>query len=159
MKSTDTLFGSIIIAAAFTLSATAIHAKDLQIEPKTDAAVLAASDDWLAAERRGDVAALEQRLMPEYQDILPNGHVHPRSALIAHAANLKDPSTVPAKQLAAEFRNAHPVVEKVIITGDTALLSYHSTDSQIEDEVRSIDVFVYNQGRWRALVSTHNANS
>ncbi len=97
--------------------------------------------------------------MPEYRDVLPDGHVHPRSALIAHAANLKDPSTVPAKQLAAEFRRAHPVIEKVIITGNTAVVSYLSTDRQSEDQVRSIDVFVYDQGRWRALVSTHNTHS
>ncbi len=142
-----------ILAVLTALSATAVQAKDFQVEPKTEAAVLAASDDWLAAERRGDVAALDRRLMPEYQDIEPNGHVHPRSALIAHAANLKDPSTVPAKQLAAEFRKAHPVVERVIISGDTAVLSYHSTDP------RSIDVFVYDQGRWRALFSTHNTHT
>jgi hypothetical protein len=148
-----------LVFPVLALSATATQANDLQIEPRTEAAVLAASDDWLAADRRGDVAALDRRLMPEYQDITSSGQVHPRSALIAHAANLKDPSTVPAKQLAAEFRKAHPVVEKVIIARDTAVLSYHSTDSQTEDAVRSIDVFVYDHGRWRALVSTHNSLS
>jgi hypothetical protein len=142
--------------ALFTLLTTTNEAKDIRVEPKTEAAVLAASDDWLAAERRGDVASLDRRLMPEYRDIESNGHVHPRSMLIAHATNLKDPSTVPAKQLAAEFRKAHPVVEKVIIIGDTAVLSYHSADPGAEDQVRSIDVFVYDKGRWRALVSTHN---
>jgi hypothetical protein len=141
--------------AVLALSATA-QAEDLQVEPRTEAAVLAASDDWLAAERRGDVAALDRRLMPEYQDITSSGEVHPRFALIAHAANLKDPSTVPAKQLAAEFRKANPVVEKVTIVRDTALLSYHSTDPRAKDAVRSIDVFVYDHGRWRALISTHN---
>jgi hypothetical protein len=144
------------ILTVLTLSAAATQAKDFQVEPRTEAAVREASDDWLAAERRGDVAALDRRLMPEYQDITSSGQVHPRSALIAHAANLKDPSTVPAKQLAAEFRKAHPVVEKVIIARDTAVLSYHSTDPQTEDAVRSIDVFVYDHGRWRALVSMHN---
>ncbi|WP_293385707.1 nuclear transport factor 2 family protein [Phenylobacterium sp.] len=125
-------------------------------EPRTEAAVLAASDDWLAAERRGDVAALDRRLMPQYQDIEPNGRVHPRAALIAHAANLKDPSTVPAKQLAAEFRKAHPEVEKVVMTGDTALISYRAPET--EEQVSSVDIFVYDQGRWRALVSTHNSH-
>ena len=144
-----------ILALLATLSATAIRAKDFQAELKTDSAVLAASDDWLAAERRGDVAALEQRLMPDYRDIMPNGIVHPRSALISHTANLKDPSTVPAKQLAAEFRKAHPAIEKVIISGDTALINYLSADPQTEGEVLSIDVFVYDHGRWRALISTH----
>jgi len=145
------------VLVVLTLSATAIQAEEF--EPKTEAAVLAASDDWLAAERRGDIAALDRRLMPEYQDIAPNGHAHPRLALIAHAANLKEPSKVPVKQLAAEFRKAHPVIEKVIITGDTALISYYSTNPQSEDVVWSIDVFVYNHGRWQALVSMHNSHS
>lgn len=151
------LFCPSVLVALTALSAPVVQAQKSHVEPKTEAAVLAASDDWLAAERRGDVATLDMRLMPEYRDIEPNGQVHPRSALIAHAANLKDPSTVPAKRLAAEFRKAHPVVERVVITGNTALLSYHSTDPQATDDVRSIDVFVYDQGRWRALVSTHNS--
>jgi hypothetical protein len=142
-----------------TLPVTVVQARGLQAEPRTEAAVLEASDDWLAAERRGDVAALDRRLMPDYRDIEANGRVHPRSALIAHATNLKEPSTVPAKQLAAEFRKAHPVVEKVVIVGDTALLSYHSIDPQAAEDVRSLDIFVYDQGRWRALVSTHNTHS
>src|ERR1700723_1535284 len=100
------------ILTVLTLSAAATQAKDFQVEPRTEAAVLEASDDWLAAERRGDVAALDRRLMPQYQDIEPNGRVHPRAALIARAANLKDPSTVPAKQLAEAFRKAHPEIEK-----------------------------------------------
>jgi hypothetical protein len=134
------------------LSAGAAHAAS---EPRTQAAVLAASDDWLAAERRGDVATLEQRLMPGYRDIAPDGRIHPRAALIAHAANLKTPSRVPASQLAAEIRKADPVVEKVVIAGDTALLSYHKPQTDPDAEVWSIDVFVYDHGRWRALVSTH----
>lgn len=141
-----------------TFSASALYAGSVQDEPRTEAAVLAASDDWLAAERRGDVDALERRLMPQYRDIEPNGRVHPRSALINHAANLTNPSTVPAKQLAADFRKEHPVIEKVVITGDTALLSYSSLQ-QSDNDVGSMDVFVYNEGRWRALVSTHNSHN
>jgi hypothetical protein len=141
------------------VSAQAFSSEPAQSEPRTEAAVLAASDDWLAAERRGDVVTLDRRLMPEYRDIEPNGHVHPRSALIAYAANLKNPSTLPPIQLAAEFRKAHPVIEKVVISGDTALISYHAPDQQSQEDVRSIDVFVYNQGMWRALVSTHNSHN
>jgi len=147
------------LMAVMAISAFPGHAAARGAEARNEAAVLTASDDWLAAERRGDVPALEQRLMPEYRDILPDGTVHPRSALINHAAMLKDPSTLPAKQLAAEFRKAHPVIEKVIIEGDTALLSYSSTDPQLSEQVRSLDVFVYDHGRWRALVSTHNSHS
>ena len=55
------------ILTVLTLSAAATQAKDFQVEPRTEAAVREASDDWLAAERRGDVAALDRRLMPEYR--------------------------------------------------------------------------------------------
>jgi len=148
-----------VLSFAVAVSAFAVHAAGQRAEARNEAAVLTASDDWLAAERRGDVSTLEQRLMPEYRDILPDGTVHPRSALINHAATLKDPSTLPARQLAAEFRKAHPVIEKAIIEGDTALLSYYSTDPRLSEQVRSLDVFVYDHGRWRALVSTHNSYS
>ncbi|MGH7690801.1 MAG: nuclear transport factor 2 family protein [Gemmatimonadaceae bacterium] len=147
------------LAIFVTLSAPAVQANDFRVEPRTEAAVLAASDDWLAAEHRGDVAELDRRLMPEYRDISPNGRVHLRAELIAHAANLKDPSTVPAKQLAAEVRKAHPTIEKVVITGNTALLSYYSADPQAEDEVLSLDVFVYDHGRWRGLASMNSSHS
>jgi hypothetical protein len=143
-----------ILALIVALQPGSAGASDAKPEPRTEAAVLAASDSWLAAELRGDAKALEQRLMPEYRDIEPNGNVHARSALIAHAANLKDPSTLPAKEVAAEFRKAHPSVEKVIISGPTALISY-----QAQETVLSVDVFVYDKGMWRALVSTHNAHA
>lgn len=146
---------SFISAAMY---ASLVQAAGFTAEPRTEAAVLRASDEWLAAERRGDVTTLEQRLMPEYRDILPDGTVHPRSALISHAATLQDPSTLPAAQLATEFRRAHPVIEKVVIEHETAVLSYYSTDPQLADQVRSLDVFVYDHGRWRALVSTQNSH-
>src|SRR5437660_1597037 len=82
----------------------------VQAEARTEAAVREASDDWLAAERRGDVAALDRRVMPEYRDIEPDGRAHFRPGMLAYAAHLKEPSTVPAKQLAAEFRKAHPAL-------------------------------------------------
>lgn len=147
---------TLLVSAA--TCASLAQAGDWATEPRTEAAVLGASDDWLAAERRGDVKTLERRLMPEYRDILPDGTVHPRSALISHAAKLQDPSILPAVQVAAEFRRAHPTIEKVVIENDTAVLSYHSTDPQLTDQVRSLDVFVYDHGRWRALVSTHSSH-
>jgi hypothetical protein len=151
------------VLALIALSSTAAHAapphaaKPLP-EPRTEAAVLEASDDWLAAERRGDVATLDRRLMADYRDIGPNGRVHPRADLIRAVANLKTPSTVPPKQLAADFRKAHPAIEKVAIAGDTAVLSYYSADPQAAGDVLSVDVFVYDQGRWRALASVHQTH-
>ena len=105
--------------------------------------------------------AVRQEMGERYRNIarLWDGHI---DGLIVtgtepRAANLKDPSTVPAKQLAEAFRKAHPEIEKVVLTGDTALISYRAPET--EEEVSSVDVFVYDQGRWRALVSTHNSHS
>jgi hypothetical protein len=43
-------------------------ALDAVVEPHTEAAVLAADDDRLTAELRGDLSALDARLMPSYRD-------------------------------------------------------------------------------------------
>ena len=150
---------TLALAAVAAITAGAASAASPSAEPRTEAAVRDASDDWLAAAKRGDVAELDRRVMPEYRDIEPNGRIHFRPEQMARVAALKNPSTVPLKELAAEFRKAHPAIEKVVISGDTALLSYHAADPQASDDVLSMDVFVYNEGRWRALASIHLAHS
>jgi hypothetical protein len=147
-----TKFFAILSALMFVAAATQVHAAD-RPEPKTEAAVLAADDDWLAAERRGDVAALDARLAPGYRDILPDGSVHLKAHMLEATANRKNKSTLPAKQLAAEFRAAHPIVEKVVILGDTAILTFHSVDPAKQAIVLSTDVFAYDHGKWRGMLS------
>ena len=92
-------------------NATAGHASTSETiaEPHTEAGVLAADDDWLAAELRGDVSALSARLMPTYRDVTLNGKVYTREDLLAHAAKRPDKVSTPAVQAAAEFRATHPV--------------------------------------------------
>ena len=124
-------------------------------EPKTVAAVLAADDDWLAAERRGDVAALDARLADGYRDIEADGKAHSKAELLAYTARRPDKSTAPAGQVAREFRAAHPITERVLIVGDTAVLSFHSVESTQQDAVRSVDVFAYRNGMWRGVLSDH----
>lgn len=51
-----------IILPALALTLVSAHGGVGTAEPHTEAAVLAADDDWLAAERRGDVQALAARL-------------------------------------------------------------------------------------------------
>ena len=131
-------------------------ASDVVVEPHTEAAVLAADDDWLAAELRGDLAALDARLMPTYRDITEEGKVHTKQNLLAGAAKHPNKVTTPALQAAADFRAQHPVVEHVLIEGDTAILQFESSKPEEAGVIRSVDVFVYKDGHWRGLYSSHN---
>ena len=124
-------------------------------EPKTEAAVIAADDDWLAAERRGDVASLDARLADIYRDVESNGRAHPKSELLSATARRKDIWPGTAAEVAAAFRKKYPVVMKVVIAGDTAILSFHSTDSSLESYIGSEDVFTYQNGMWKGVLSNH----
>ena len=124
-------------------------------EPKTDAAVIAAAYDWLGAERCGDVRALDVRLAPEYRDIRPDGTVHTKQQLLNYTAVRKDKATGTTQEVAAAYRLAHPIVEKAVIRGDTAIVSYHSVDPATQAVVRSFDVFTYDHGVWRGMISGH----
>ena len=61
-------------------------ALDAVVEPHTEAAVLAADDYWLTAELRGDLSALDARLMPSYRDVTPEGKVHTKQDSLAGVA-------------------------------------------------------------------------
>jgi len=126
------------------------------VEPHTEAAVLAADDDWLAAELRGNLAALGSRLMPTYRDVTLNGKVYTREDLLAHAARRPDKVTTSPVQAAAEFRAQHPLVEHVLLDGDTAILEFESIKPEEHGLILSVDVFTYMNGRWRGLYSAHS---
>lgn len=117
----------IAIAAIFSAwTADRVFASDAVVEPHTEAAVLAADDDWLAAELRGDLKALDARLMPTYRDVTPEGKIHTKQDLLAGVAKHPDKVTTAPLQAAADYRAQHPVVEHVLIEGDTALLQFES---------------------------------
>jgi hypothetical protein len=145
------------IAMVFGIGAQrSLCAAKAKAEAHTEAAVLAADDDWLAAELRGDVAALDARLMPSYRDVTPIGKVHTKSELLAGCAKRANKVTTPALQAAADFRAQHPEVEHVLIEGDTALVQFESVKPEEKGIIRSMDVFVYKDGHWRGLYSAHN---
>jgi hypothetical protein len=126
------------------------------VELQTEAAVLAADDDWLAAELRGDLIALKARLMPTYRDVTSEGKVHTKQDLLARVAKHANKVATPPLHAAADFRAQHPVVEHVLIEGDTAILQFESRKPEEAGVIQSIDVFVYKEGRWRGLYSSHN---
>lgn len=126
-------------------------------EPKTQAGVLAADDEWLAAERMGNVAMLNERLADGYRDVLPDGEVHTKAQLLGGTAKVKAPATGTVAEVAATFRKQHPTIEEVVIAGDTAILSFHSTNPDIEPLIRSVDVFTYEDGMWKGILSKHSS--
>jgi uncharacterized protein DUF4440 len=150
------LFHYLIVTAFSTVAACRVFALGAVVEPHTEAAVLAADDDWLAAKLRGDLSALDARLMPSYRDVTPEGKVHTKQDLLAGVAKHPNKVVTTPLQAAADFRAQHPVVEHVLIEGDTAILQFESTKPEEQGVIRSVDVFVYRDGRWRGLYSSHN---
>jgi hypothetical protein len=142
------VFGARAAYRAFALDAVA--------EPHTEAAVSAADEGWLAAELRGDFSALDARLMPNYRDVSAEGRVHAKQDLLAGVAKHLGRVTTSPLQAAADFRAQHPVVVHVVIEDDTAILQFESTKPEEQGIIRSVDVFVYKDARWRGLYSSHN---
>lgn len=119
------------------------------------AAVIATDEHWLQAEISGDTGYLAQLLLPDYRSVSADGSVHPRAAILAHAA--KNRGSDQARRQVEAWRKTHPSHPSVVIQGDTAVLSFQAGDAATPDVVRSADIFVYVDGHWRALYSQHSA--
>jgi hypothetical protein len=120
---------------------------------KTAAGVIAVDDHWSAAESGGDSAWLEGMLMPEYRSVDVDGKFTTKAAIVAHAVKSRGSQTM--KQQMTIWERAHPVEKKVTIQGDTAILSFLSASPTTKGKLYSSDIFVYVNGRWRALYSQH----
>jgi hypothetical protein len=123
-------------------------------EPHTEAAVIAEDKGWDKAEDQGDAAFIDQLLMPEYRSISSDGSVHDKAAIIASAR--KNVSSPEKKADTEMWRVAHPSLTSVAITGDTAILSFTLNRPGSPVRIMSSDIFVYRDGRWRALYSQHS---
>jgi hypothetical protein len=123
-------------------------------EPRTEAAVIAADQQWDKAEDAGDTAFIESHLLPEYRSISSDGSVHDKAAIIASVRkrhNSPDSAAANAKWLAA-----HPSLTSAVLTGDIAVLSFTLNLPGSPKLVLSSDIFVYREGQWRALYSQHS---
>jgi hypothetical protein len=129
------------------------HAQETK-EPHTEAAVIADDKSWDKAEVEGDAAFIDQLLMPEYRSISSDGSVHDKAAIIASAR--KNVSSPERKAETERWSAAHPSLTSVAITGDTAILSFTLNRPGSPVRIMSSDIFVYRDGRWRALYSQHS---
>jgi hypothetical protein len=138
-----------LLSIAVLLLADAAHAA----EPHSEAAVLAADHGWDKAESSGDTAFIDALLLPEYRSISSDGSTHNKAAILASA--LKNVGNQERAATAEKWRASHPHVTSVMIAGDTAILTFALDKTGDVKPVMSCDVFVYLDGRWRALYSQH----
>lgn len=119
----------------------------------TAAAVKAVDQHWLEAEESGDAAWLDGMLLPDYRSVGVAGTFATKATIMAHA--VKNGGSDKMKQKVAAWQAAHPVEQQVTLQGDTAILSFVSASPATKGKLYSSDVFVYVDGRWRALYSAH----
>ena len=123
-------------------------------EPHTAAAVLAADNGWGDAETRGDVAFVDALLAAGYRTIGHDGKVRTKADVLASTRS-RGGTPARAAEVAA-WRAQHPTQGTVALFGDTAVLTWMSTGPTNPGLVRSCDIFVYRDGRWRAIYSQHS---
>jgi hypothetical protein len=123
-------------------------------EPHTAAAVLAADNGWGDAEARGDVAFIDALLSDGYRTIGHDGKVRTKADVLA-SSRAKGGTPARAAEIAA-WRAQHPTQGKVALFGDTAVLTWMTAGTTNAGMVMSCDIFVYRDGRWRAIYSQHS---
>jgi hypothetical protein len=140
-------------AAVLFLPLAAFAASSAKPQPKTEAAVIAADDGWEKAEETGDVAYVDNLLLPDYRSVSADGSVHYKAAILANAKkNIGSPDHA-AK--VAKWQAAHPMETAAVIQGDTAIVTFHLKPLGPEEGIMSSDIFVYRDGEWHAIYSQH----
>ncbi|WP_027485103.1 nuclear transport factor 2 family protein [Rhodanobacter sp. OR87] len=135
-------------------AATAVARAGANETSRSEAAVIAVDQHWLAAELDGDTAWLDGMLLPEYRSVGADGVVHAKAAILAHA--VKNRGNDAERRKVDTWLKAHPSGKAVVIHGDTAILTFYDPQLGAANGVRSSDIFVYAGGRWHALYSQHS---
>jgi hypothetical protein len=144
----------VLSAAAVLVSPlSAPAAPSVQPQPKTAAAVIAADAGWDKAENTGDVAYVDNLLLPDYRSVSADGSVHTKADILANAKNNIGSPDHAAK--VAKWQAAHPMETAAVIQGDTAIVTFHLKPLAPEKGIMSSDIFVYRDGEWHAIYSQH----
>jgi hypothetical protein len=142
--------GVLSAAALLSLPLAAVAARP---QPKTAAAVIAADNGWDRAENTGDVAYVDNLLLPDYRSVSADGSVHSKADILANTkSNVGSPEHA-AK--VAKWQAAHPMDTAAVIQGDTAIVTFHLKPLGPEKGIMSSDIFVYRDGEWHAIYSQH----
>jgi len=143
----------LVFGACLMLGPASAHAANGTPEPKNADAVIADDKAWGAAETRGDVAFVDQLLLPQYQTVGPAGIARGKDAVLA--ATRKHADNPGAAKTTEDWKASHPYRGDVVITGDTAVITWILTAPDKGEPVMSCDVFTYVDGRWKAIYSQH----
>ena len=146
-----------ISAIVFSTAAVAVPRPPVSSRSLGPVEVRATDDAWGAAEVRGDANFLDRLLLPEYQSVGSDGKVTTKASIVAHARS-RGPSSELAAQVSA-WKASHPTHSEVLITGDTAVLTWASSKPGSTGAITSSDVFVHRADGWKALYSRHTAAS
>jgi hypothetical protein len=122
---------------------------------RSEAALRAIADHWGDAETEGDVAYLEQLLVPEYRSISANGASHIRAGILDHAKRNRGHAAEARKAVEA-YKQAHPSEKAVVLHGAIGVVSYFNPKRGLDSSIRGSDVFLYEGNRWHAVYSLHN---
>lgn len=126
-------------------------------EPRDEAAVIAADDSWLKAEVSGNGDYLDGLLLPGYMSVGAGGKITSKAQIVAKARARTKEELVQLAQQVATWKTAHPDHPDVTIVGDVAILRWVATQSDGTASVSSSDMFLYRDGRWRAIYSQHTS--
>lgn len=122
---------------------------------RTAAGAIATDDHWSLAEGTGDIAYLDQMLLPEYRSVDADGTAYSKEQLLRGAAKRSGTSVATAMAKIAAYKRAHPSGTSVAIHDNTAILSFYDSALGAQKGIRSSDIFVYTDGRWHAIYSQH----
>ena len=145
--------GVLSVVAALALPLVTLAASSTKPQPKTAAAVIAADDGWEKAEESGDVAYVDNLLLPDYRSVSADGSVHDKAAILANAK--RNLGSAEHADKVAKWLAAHPMGSSVVIQGDTAVVTFYLKPLGPEKGIMSSDIFVYGDGQWHAIYSQH----
>jgi hypothetical protein len=92
--------------------------------------------------------------LPNYRSISSDGSIHDKAAIIASAR--KNAGSAKRAAYEEQWRAAHPVLVSVEIAADTAILTFALDKPGSSKPIMSCDIFVYQDGHWRAIYSQHS---
>lgn len=131
-----------LLAIPLALAVSAIAADCPKDQPKTDAALVQAEENWAAALNRKDSDAVACLLADEFEDADVDGSLHNRGETLEKIRNKK-----PGTNELSEMRGH--VDGNLGYTRGLATLTDPS--GKVVARVRFTDVFMYRDGRWQAL--------
>jgi ketosteroid isomerase-like protein len=131
-----------LLAILLALAVSVLAADCPKDQPKTDAALVQAEENWAAALNRKDSDAVACLLADEFEDADVDGSLHTRGETLEKIRNKK-----PGTNELSEMRGH--VDGNLGYTRGLATLTDPS--GKVVARVRFTDVFTYRDGRWQAL--------